>query len=154
MTPWTVASLAPPSMGFSRQEGWSGLPFPSPEDLPDSGMESRSPAFQEDSSQCEPPGKGKAIGGDGFPAELFQILKDNAAKVLHSICQQIWKTQQWPQDWKNKFSFQSPKRAMPTNVQILHNCTHFICKQSNSQNSPSQPSTVHELRNSRCSTWI
>ena len=42
----------------------------------------------------------KASGGDGIPFELFQILKDDAVKVLHSICQQIWKTQQWPQDWK------------------------------------------------------
>ena len=42
----------------------------------------------------------KACGGDGIPAELFQILKDDSIKVLHSICQQIWKTQQWPQDWK------------------------------------------------------
>ena len=42
----------------------------------------------------------KASGGDGIPAELFQILKDDAVKVLHPICQQIWKTQQWPQDWK------------------------------------------------------
>ena len=42
----------------------------------------------------------KASGSDGIPAELFQILKDDAVKVLHSICQQIWKTQQWPQDWK------------------------------------------------------
>jgi len=42
----------------------------------------------------------KASGGDGTPVELFQILKDDAVKVLHSICQQIWKTQQWPQDWK------------------------------------------------------
>ena len=42
----------------------------------------------------------KASGGDGIPAELFQILKDDAVKVLHSICQQIWKTQQWPQDWE------------------------------------------------------
>ena len=42
----------------------------------------------------------KASGGDGIPAELFQILKDDAVKVLYSICQQIWKTQQWPQDWK------------------------------------------------------
>ena len=42
----------------------------------------------------------KATGGDGIPVELFQILKDDAVKVLHSICQQIWKTQQWPQDWK------------------------------------------------------
>ena len=44
--------------------------------------------------------KNKALGGDGIPVELFQILKDDAVKVLHSICQQIWKTQQWPQDWK------------------------------------------------------
>ena len=43
----------------------------------------------------------KASGGDGIPVELFQILKDDAVKVLHSICQQIWKAQQWPQDWKN-----------------------------------------------------
>ena len=42
----------------------------------------------------------KASGGDGIPVELFQILKDDAVKVLHSICKQIWKTQQWPQDWK------------------------------------------------------
>ena len=49
----------------------------------------------------------KASGGDGIPVELFQILKDDAVKVLHSICQQIWKTQQWPQDWKVQFSFQS-----------------------------------------------
>ena len=45
----------------------------------------------------------KAIGGDGIPAELFLILKDDAVKVLHSICQQTWKTQQWPQDWKGQF---------------------------------------------------
>ena len=42
----------------------------------------------------------KSSGGDGIPVELFQILKDDSVKVLHSICQQIWKTQQWPQDWK------------------------------------------------------
>ena len=48
----------------------------------------------------------KASGGDGIPVELFQIRKDDAVKVLYSICQQIWKTQQWPQDWKGQFSFQ------------------------------------------------
>ena len=47
----------------------------------------------------------KASGGDGTPVELFQILKDNAVKVLHSICQQIWKIQQWPQDWKRSVGF-------------------------------------------------
>ena len=46
----------------------------------------------------------KASGGDGIPVELFQILKDDAVKVLHSICQHIWKTQQWPQDWKRSVS--------------------------------------------------
>ena len=59
----------------------------------------------------------KASGGDGIPVELFQILKDDAVKVLHSIGQQIWKTQQWPQDWKSQFSFQFQRRAMPKNVQ-------------------------------------
>ena len=59
----------------------------------------------------------KARGGDGIPVELFQILKDDAAEVLHSICQQIWKTQQWPQDWKSSFSFQPQRRAMPKNAQ-------------------------------------
>ena len=59
----------------------------------------------------------KASGGDGIPVELFQILKDDAVKVLHSICQQIWKTQQWPQYWKGYFSFQYHKKAMPKNVQ-------------------------------------
>ena len=55
----------------------------------------------------------KASGGDGIPAELFQILKDDAMKVLPSICQQIWKTQQWWQEWKGQFSFQSQRKAMP-----------------------------------------
>ena len=56
-TPWTVAYQAPPSMGFSRQEYWSGLPFPSPGDLPGPGIEPRSPAFQADTLTSEPPGK-------------------------------------------------------------------------------------------------
>ena len=59
----------------------------------------------------------KASGGDGIPAELFQILKDDALKVLHSIYQQIWKTQQWPWTGKDQFSFQYQRRAIPKNVQ-------------------------------------
>ena len=51
-----------------------------------------------------------ASGGDGIPVELFQILKDDAVKVLHSICQQIWKTQQWPQDWKRSVFIPIPKK--------------------------------------------
>ena len=53
----------------------------------------------------------KASGGDGIPAELFQILKDDAVRVLHSICQQIWKTQQWPQDWKSSAFIPIPKKG-------------------------------------------
>ena len=53
----------------------------------------------------------KATGGDGIPVELFQILKDDAVKVLHSICQQIWKTQQWPQDWKRSVFIPIPKKG-------------------------------------------
>ena len=53
----------------------------------------------------------KASGGDGIPVELFQILKDDAVKVLHSICQKIWKTQQWPQDWKRSVVIPIPKKG-------------------------------------------
>ena len=53
----------------------------------------------------------KASGGDGIPVELFQVLKDDAVKVLHSICQQIWKTQQWPQDWKMSVFIPIPKKG-------------------------------------------
>ena len=63
--------------------------------------------------------KKKASGGDGIPIELFKILKDDAVKALHSICQQIWKTQQWPQDWKRSVFFPIPKKAMPKNVQSV-----------------------------------
>ena len=70
--------------------------------------------------------RNKASGGDGIPAALFQILKDDAVKVLHSICQQVWKTQQGPQDWK-RFSFQSQRKAMPKMLKLPHNCTHLTC---------------------------
>ena len=72
----------------------------------------------------------KAGGGDGIPIEPFQILKDDAVKVLHSICQQIWKTQQWPRTGKGQFSFQSQRKAMPKNAQTtaqLHS-SHTLVK--------------------------
>ena len=59
----------------------------------------------------------KASGGDGIPVELFQILKDDAVKVPHSICQQIWKTQQRPQDWKRSVFIPIQRKAMPKNTQ-------------------------------------
>ena len=61
----------------------------------------------------------KASGDDGIPVELFQILKDDAVKVLHSICQQIWKTQQWPQDWKRSVFIPVPKKG---NAKECSNC--------------------------------
>ena len=68
----------------------------------------------------------KASGGDGIPVELLQILKDDAGKVLHSICQQIWKTQQWPQDWKRSVFIPVPKKGQRM-FKLPHNCTHFTC---------------------------
>ena len=61
----------------------------------------------------------KASGGDGIPVELFQILKDDAVKVLHSICQQIWKTQQWPQDWTRSVFIPIQRKEMQKNVQTI-----------------------------------
>ena len=55
--------------------------------------------------------RNKASGGDGIPVELLQILKDDAVKVLHSVCQQIWKTQLWPQDWKRSVFISIPKKG-------------------------------------------
>ena len=65
----------------------------------------------------------KASGGGGIPVEFFQILKDDAVKVLHSICQQIWKTKQWPQDWKRSVFTPIPKM-----LKLPHNCTHLTLK--------------------------
>ena len=78
----------------------------------------------------------KASGGDGIPVELFQILKDDAVKVMHSICQQIWKTQQWPQDWKISFHSNPEERQWQRMFKLPHNCTHPTHWQSNAQNSP------------------
>ena len=69
----------------------------------------------------------KASGGDGIPVELFQILKDDAVKVLHSLCQQIWKTQQWPQYWKRTVHSDPKERQCQTMLKLLHNCTHLTC---------------------------
>ena len=69
-------------------------------------------------------------GCDGIPVELFQILKGDAVKVLHSVCQQIWKTQQWPQDWKMSVFIPTPKKAMPKNAETtaqLHS-SHTLVK--------------------------
>ena len=87
----------------------------------------------------------KTSGGGGIPVELFQILKDDAVEVLHSICQQIWKTQQWPPDWKRSVFHSNPKeRQCQGMFTLLHNCTHLTSSLSNAQNSASKASTVRE----------
>ena len=83
----------------------------------------------------------KASGGDRIPVELFQILKDDAGKVLHSICQQIWKTHQWPQDWKRSVFIPIQKKGN------AKECSNYptialISHASNVQNSPTQASIV------------
>ena len=74
----------------------------------------------------------KASGGDGVPAELFKILNGDAVKVLHSICQQIWKTQQWPQDWKRSVFTPNPNKSNDRMFKLSYNCTHFtrLCSKS------------------------
>ena len=71
--------------------------------------------------------KNKASGGDGIPAELFKILKGDAVKVLQSICQQIWKTQQWPLDWKRSVSSSLKEGECPRMFKLLYSCVHFTC---------------------------
>ena len=87
--------------------------------------------------------RNKASGGDGIPGEPFQILKDNAVKVLHSMCQQIWKTQQRPHDWKRSVFIPIPKKGNPkecSNYRTIALNSHT----SNDQNSPSQTLAIHE----------
>ena len=84
-----------------------------------------------------------ASGGDGIPVELFQILKDDAVKVLHSICQQIWETQQWPQDWKKSVFIPIPKKGIAkecSNYRRIALISHAI----KAQNSPIQALAIHE----------
>ena len=95
----------------------------------------------------------KARGGDRIPVELFQILKDDAVKVLHSICEQIWKTQQWPQDWKRPVFIPIPKKGNAkecSNYRTISLSSHT----SNAQNSPNQALAIREPWTFRCSSWF
>ena len=90
VTPWTVAYQAPPSIGFSRQEFWGGLPFPSPEDLPNPGIEPRSPTLEADALLSEPPGKVFISLEQCFPAEirmqaLYVIFHLPVAKIIIKV---------------------------------------------------------------------
>ena len=86
--------------------------------------------------------RNKASGGDGISVKLFQILKDDVMKVLHSICQLIWKTQQWSQDWKRSVFIPVPKKGNTKECSTY--CTIAFISHASAQNSPSQASTVHE----------
>ena len=98
----------------------------------------------------------KASGGDGFPIELFQILKDDAVKVLHSISQQIWKTQQWPQDWKRSVFNPTPKKGNAKEHCNYH--TIALISHASKVMLKILEATLQqyctELRISRCSSWI
>ena len=109
----------------------------------------------------------RASGGDGIPAVLLQILKYNAVKVLHSICQKIWETQQWPQEWKGSVFIPIPKKdnakgcsnyrtiALISHASKVLACKIKYCNFAHiTQNPSSQASTVPEPRTSRCTSWI
>ena len=95
----------------------------------------------------------KASRSEDIPVELFQILKDNAVKVLHSVYQQIWKTQQWPQDWKRSVFTPTPKKGNAKECSSYRTVALISCW-SNAQNPPSQASPIWEQCTSRCSSWI
>ena len=97
----------------------------------------------------------KASRGDGTPVELFQILKDNAMKVLHSICQQIWKTQQWPQDWKRSVFIPISKKGNAKECSNYH--TIALISHSSSVMLKIIQARLQQyinLRTSRCSSWF
>ena len=93
-------------------------------------------------------------GGDGSPVELFQILKDDAVKVLHSMCQQIWKTQQWPQDWKRSVFIPIPKKGNAKECSNYHTIA-LISRASKVMLKILQARhQIREPRTSRCSSWF
>ena len=97
----------------------------------------------------------KASGSDGIPVELFQILKDDAVKVLHSICQQIWETQQWPQDWKKSVFILIPKKGKAKECSNYHTIA-LVSHDSKVmlKNSRRQALAICEPRTSRWSSWF
>ena len=95
----------------------------------------------------------KVSGSDGIPAELFQILKDDAVKVPHSICQQIWKTQPWPQDWKRSVFIPIPEKGNAKECSNYRTIA-FISYASKAMLKILQARLQSELCTSRCSSWI
>ena len=96
----------------------------------------------------------KVSGDEAIPAELFQILKDDAVKVLHSISQKIWKTQQWPQDWKRSVFITIPNKGNAKECSDYHTIVFISHASKVMLIIFREVSAVHELRTSRCSNWI
>ena len=94
----------------------------------------------------------KARGGDGIPVELFQILKNDAVKVLHSICQQTWKTQQWPLDWKRSVFIPIPKKGKPKECSNYH--TIALISHASKVMLKILQATLQQAWTSRCSSWF
>ena len=105
MTPWTVAYQAPPSMGFSRQECWNGLPFPSPGDLPDPGIEPRSPILQADALPSEPILKSNKM-------DKFEISQETETSMVNHIVQKQ----------QNKGSVKYRMLLLPFSCSVVSNC--------------------------------
>ena len=132
-TPWTVAYQAPPSMGFSRQECWSGLPLPSPGDLPNPEIEPGSPALQADTLPSEPPGKPLKLNCNTISHFNFNYLF-TLMMMLWKCCPQyaskFGKLSSGHRTGKCQFSFRSQRKAMPKNAQTtaqLHS-SHMLVK--------------------------
>ena len=94
----------------------------------------------------------KASGGDGIPVELFQILKDDAVKVLHSVRQQIWKTQQWPQDWKRSVFIPIPKKGNPK--ECSNYCTIVLISHASKVMIKILQDRLQQYVNHECSSWF
>ena len=90
----------------------------------------------------------------GIPVKIFQILKDDAVRVLHSICQQIWNSKMAAGLEKVSFHSNPKETQCQGRLKLQHNCTNFTCQQSNAQKYPNHASTVHKLKTSKCSSWI
>ena len=133
-TPWTAAHQAPPSMGFSRQEYWSRLPFPSPGDLPEPGIKPGSPALQADALPSEPPGRRTSLILDNslllLPSLSLLILIVNMMMVFSFTYREFGKLSSGHRTGKGQFSFQFQRKAMPKNAQTtaqLHS-SHKLVK--------------------------
>ena len=116
-TPWTVAHQAPPSMGFSRQEYWSGLPFPSPGDLPNPGIKSRSPILQADTLTSEPPGK---HGSNSSGSHLHRPAWTRVVFPGHLSWKELW-IHLWEHDVESEFNSDSYKAENDFRFIILTN---------------------------------